>query len=57
MTHVTERADIERQPWSAGNGRSSRKRTVTYSDAGVSIHAGEQAVELLNTKVHRTLRP
>ena len=57
MTHVTERADIERQPWSAGNGRSSRKRTVTYSDAGVSIHAGEQAVELLKTKVHRTLRP
>src|SRR5439155_13460014 len=42
--------------WSAGNGRG-RRRTVTYADAGVSIHAGEQAVELLKTKVHRTLRP
>jgi phosphoribosylformylglycinamidine cyclo-ligase len=30
---------------------------VTYADAGVSIHAGEQAVELLKTKVHRTWRP
>ena len=32
-------------------------RTVTYADAGVSIHAGEQAVEMLKTKVHRTWRP
>jgi len=30
---------------------------VTYSDAGVSIHAGERAVELLKTKVQRTSRP
>jgi phosphoribosylformylglycinamidine cyclo-ligase len=30
---------------------------VTYADAGVSIHAGERAVELLKTKVHRTQRP
>ncbi|HZN20040.1 MAG TPA: phosphoribosylformylglycinamidine cyclo-ligase [Micromonosporaceae bacterium] len=56
MTHVTERASAERQPWSAG-GRQSRKRTVTYADAGVSIHAGERAVALLRSKVHRTLRP
>ncbi|GIH13359.1 phosphoribosylformylglycinamidine cyclo-ligase [Rugosimonospora africana] len=53
----TERADIQHQPWTGGNGRSARKRTVTYADAGVSIHAGEQAVELLKKKVHRTLRP
>jgi phosphoribosylformylglycinamidine cyclo-ligase len=52
-----ERTEAERQPWSAGNGRNSRRRTVTYADAGVSIHAGEQAVELLKSKVHRTLRP
>ncbi len=57
MTHVTERANSEHQPWTAGNGRTARRRTVTYADAGVSIHAGEQAVELLKTKVHRTLRP
>jgi phosphoribosylformylglycinamidine cyclo-ligase len=57
VTHVTERASSEHQPWMAGNGRSARKRTVTYADAGVSIHAGEKAVELLKTKVHRTLRP
>ncbi|GAA4714258.1 phosphoribosylformylglycinamidine cyclo-ligase [Phytohabitans rumicis] len=64
MTHVTERgssagtngAGNNRQPWSAGSSRS-RKRTVTYADAGVSIHAGERAVELLKSKVHRTLRP
>jgi phosphoribosylformylglycinamidine cyclo-ligase len=57
VTHVTERAESEHQPWSAGNGRNSRKRTVTYADAGVSIHAGEQAVELLKSKVQRTSRP
>lgn len=56
MTHVTERARGERLPWTAG-GRTSRKRTVTYADAGVSIHAGEQAVALLRSRVHRTLRP
>ncbi|GAA5177181.1 phosphoribosylformylglycinamidine cyclo-ligase [Rugosimonospora acidiphila] len=53
----TERAETPFQPWSAGNGRSGRKRTVTYADSGVSIHAGEQAVELLKPKVQRTLRP
>ena len=59
MTHVTERASSEHhQPWKGDNGgRGARKRTVTYADAGVSIHAGEKAVELLKTKVHRTLRP
>ena len=44
-----------KQPWSATQGR--RRKTVTYADAGVSIHAGEQAVALLKTKVHRTMRP
>ncbi|HYN96423.1 MAG TPA: phosphoribosylformylglycinamidine cyclo-ligase [Pilimelia sp.] len=66
MTHVTERAssgangngfeNADVQPWTAGNGRG-RKRTVTYADAGVSIHAGEKAVELLKSKVRRTTRP
>lgn len=51
------------QPWTASDGRASRadrtgrKRTVTYADAGVSIHAGEQAVERLKSQVHRTRRP
>lgn len=70
MTHVSERnsagADgaqgkeaqgADRQPWTAGNGRGGRKRTVTYADAGVSIHAGEEAVELLKSKVKKTTRP
>jgi phosphoribosylformylglycinamidine cyclo-ligase len=64
VTHVTERTGAgaekaagDRQPWTASNGRGGRKRTVTYADAGVSIHAGEQAVELLKNKVHRTWRP
>jgi phosphoribosylformylglycinamidine cyclo-ligase len=60
VTHVTQRPDTEQpshQPWTGGNGRSNRRRTVTYSDAGVSIHAGEQAVELLKSKVQRTWRP
>jgi phosphoribosylformylglycinamidine cyclo-ligase len=57
VTHVTERPSSEHQPWTAGTGRGARKRTVTYADAGVSIHAGERAVELLKNKVHRTLRP
>jgi phosphoribosylformylglycinamidine cyclo-ligase len=64
VTHVTDRSggggakpSAGRQPWTAGNGRGGRKRTVTYADAGVSIHAGEQAVELLKGKVHKTWRP
>jgi len=59
VTHVTERAsnsagDPANQP--DDDGREYR-RTVTYSDAGVSIHAGEAAVELLKSKVTRTFRP
>jgi len=68
VTHVSERSGAgganrrpgaagDRQPWTGGTGRSGRKRTVTYAEAGVSIHAGERAVELLKSKVHRTLRP
>jgi phosphoribosylformylglycinamidine cyclo-ligase len=57
VTHVTERPESEHLPWSGGSGRTSRKRTVTYAEAGVSIHAGEQAVELLKDKVQRTTRP
>jgi phosphoribosylformylglycinamidine cyclo-ligase len=40
-----------------GETRRGHRRTVTYADAGVSIHAGEEAVELLKTRVHRTWRP
>lgn len=52
MTHVTDRAQVP-------DGRTPEdfRRTVTYSDAGVSIHAGAEAVELLKNKVHRTWRP
>src|SRR5690606_21362320 len=52
VTHVTDRAQ-------APDGRTPEdfRRTVTYSDAGVSIHAGAEAVELLKNKVHRTWRP
>ncbi|MCA2212877.1 phosphoribosylformylglycinamidine cyclo-ligase [Jidongwangia harbinensis] len=65
MTHVSERNSAgangaegaDRQPWTAAAGRSGRKRTVTYADAGVSIHAGERAVELLKSKVKKTTRP
>lgn len=66
MTHVSERTGstdgaaakrLPSQPWTAGGGRTTRKRSVTYADAGVSIHAGEQAVELLKAKVHRARRP
>ena len=62
MTHVSERnsagaSGADRQPWSAGAGRGARKRTVTYADAGVSIHAGDRAVELLKSKVKKTTRP
>ena len=65
MTHVSERSSAgssgpdggDRQPWTAGAGRGARKRSVSYADAGVSIHAGERAVELLKSKVKRTTRP
>jgi phosphoribosylformylglycinamidine cyclo-ligase len=65
VTHVSERSSAgahgaggaDRQPWTAGAGRTGRKRTVTYADAGVSIHAGERAVELLKSKVKKTSRP
>ncbi|BCJ65312.1 phosphoribosylformylglycinamidine cyclo-ligase [Polymorphospora rubra] len=68
MTHVTERGGVgngptggadggDKQVWTAGAGRTGRKRTVTYADAGVSIHAGDRAVELLKSKVKRTMRP
>ena len=56
MTHVSERQSTGQ--WSAtGTPRGGRKRTATYADAGVSIHAGEEAVELLKSKVSRTWRP
>jgi phosphoribosylformylglycinamidine cyclo-ligase len=64
VTHVSERssagsngAEGDRQPWTAGTGRGGRKRTITYADAGVSIQAGERAVELLKSKVKKTTRP
>ncbi|MFJ6196744.1 phosphoribosylformylglycinamidine cyclo-ligase [Micromonospora sp. NPDC092111] len=66
MTHVSERngagssptgAGGDRQPWTAGTGRSTRKRSVSYADAGVSIEAGDRAVELLKSKVKQTRRP
>ena len=63
MTHVTERASSAAGDAGGGggplgsNGRKGHKRTVTYADAGVSIHAGEEAVALLKTKVQRAWRP
>jgi len=65
VTHVSDRpanspGHPEGQNGAAPNGNggeSPYRRTVTYSDAGVSIHAGERAVELLKTKVQRTSRP
>ena len=59
MTHVTDRAvNAAGEPSDGAPSEDPRyRRTVTYSDAGVSIHAGEEAVELLKTKVHRTWRP
>jgi len=54
---VSERAGASRQPWQAGAGKATHKRSVTYEDAGVSVHAGEQAVEMLKSKVTRTWRP
>ncbi|MEV0267180.1 MAG: phosphoribosylformylglycinamidine cyclo-ligase [Hamadaea sp.] len=60
MTHVAERPATDgaggRQLWNAENG-NGRTRQATYADAGVSIHAGDQAVELLKSKVQRTHRP
>ncbi|GIF16937.1 phosphoribosylformylglycinamidine cyclo-ligase [Actinoplanes teichomyceticus] len=64
MTHVSERSagsngaeGADRQLWTAGAGRGPRKRSATYADAGVSIHAGDRAVELLKSKVKKTTRP
>jgi len=65
VTHVSERNSAgsngaegaDRQPWTAGAGRGMRKRTATYADAGVSIEAGDRAVELLKSKVKKTTRP
>ncbi|MFC4109666.1 phosphoribosylformylglycinamidine cyclo-ligase [Micromonospora zhanjiangensis] len=70
MTHVTERSGAgggptggqgsgggDRRPWTAGTGRTGRKRSVSYADAGVSIDAGDRAVELLKSKVRGTRRP
>ncbi|MFX0593197.1 phosphoribosylformylglycinamidine cyclo-ligase [Melissospora conviva] len=68
MTHVTERngaasgpadgpAGGDRQPWTGGAGRGTRKRSASYADAGVSIEAGDRAVELLKSKVRQTRRP
>ncbi len=66
MTHVSERSGAgsspigaggDRQPWTAGTGRPARKRSVSYADAGVSIEAGDRAVELLKSKVKQTRRP
>ncbi|MFC7546401.1 phosphoribosylformylglycinamidine cyclo-ligase [Plantactinospora sp. GCM10030261] len=66
MTHVSERGGApgestggsgeERRVWKGSGGRSVRKRT-SYADAGVSIDAGERAVELLKSKVKDTRRP
>lgn len=66
MTHVSERSGAgssptgaggDRQLWTAGSGRPGRKRSVSYADAGVSIEAGDRAVELLKSKVRQTRRP
>ncbi|MEU4621026.1 phosphoribosylformylglycinamidine cyclo-ligase [Actinoplanes sp. NPDC023801] len=65
MTHVSERNSAgsngaeggDRQPWTAGSARGPRKRSATYAAAGVSIEAGDRAVELLKSKVRKTTRP
>jgi phosphoribosylformylglycinamidine cyclo-ligase len=59
VTHVTARpADTAGEN---GDGTPDEdpeyRRTVTYSDAGVSIHAGAEAVERLKSKVTRAWRP
>ncbi|MFB9234838.1 phosphoribosylformylglycinamidine cyclo-ligase [Plantactinospora siamensis] len=66
MTHVSERSGAaggptggsgaDRRPWTAG-GRAGRKRSASYAEAGVSIDAGDRAVELLKSKVRGTRRP
>jgi phosphoribosylformylglycinamidine cyclo-ligase len=64
VTHVSERSSAgangaegaDRQSWSGG-GRARPKRSATYAEAGVSIDAGERAVELLKSKVKKTTRP
>jgi phosphoribosylformylglycinamidine cyclo-ligase len=64
VTHVSERngagsngaEGTDRRPWTANAGRA-RKRTATYAEAGVSIEAGDRAVELLKSKVKKTTRP
>jgi phosphoribosylformylglycinamidine cyclo-ligase len=59
VTHVTDRAvnAAGGNDDDAGHGDPPYHRTVTYAEAGVSIHAGEKAVELLKSKVQRTWRP
>ena len=52
--HVGGRQGAGRKPWEAG---TARRRTATYAEAGVSIQAGDRAVELLKSKVQRTWRP
>jgi phosphoribosylformylglycinamidine cyclo-ligase len=59
VTHVTDRSRNNAGETGDDTPKEDRgyRRTVTYADAGVSIHAGEEAVELLKSKVHRTWRP
>jgi len=58
VTHVTDRAKAaaDSSGEEPGPDRTYR-RTVTYADAGVSIHAGEEAVEKLKKRVQRAWRP
>ncbi|MEV6526299.1 phosphoribosylformylglycinamidine cyclo-ligase [Longispora sp. NPDC051575] len=53
MTHATEDVKKIREPWNGGKRRGG----PSYADAGVSITAGEEAVELLKSKVRKTYRP
>jgi len=66
VTHVSERSGAgssqtgaggDRQPWTTGTGSPVRRRAASYLDAGVSIEAGDRAVELLKSKVKQTRRP
>jgi phosphoribosylformylglycinamidine cyclo-ligase len=57
VTHVSDRPNTAGDNGNGSAGEIEYRRTVTYADAGVSIHAGEAAVELLKTKVQRTWRP
>lgn len=56
MTHHTEPADGQRMARER-TGPVQPHRRVTYADAGVSILAGEQAVELLRSKSRQASRP